>query len=108
VNRLLEGKREAADSNPPDLDPGGPTPLQVLGEKRRRDEAKQQEDDDELVKLSSKKTRSSSFVPRSPSSGTGLGNNAATAKKGFLSNMNKKISISFGSKRFKDKEEASK
>ncbi|ODQ70862.1 hypothetical protein LIPSTDRAFT_56782 [Lipomyces starkeyi NRRL Y-11557] len=108
VKWLSRVKRQAAYAISPDSEPTSLTPLQVLGEKRRRDEAKQ-DDDDELVKLSSKKTRSGGFSPKSPSSSSAAqGSNATTTKKGFLSSVNKKISISFGSKRFKDKEEAPK
>ncbi|KAK9370679.1 component of IIS longevity pathway SMK-1-domain-containing protein [Lipomyces kononenkoae] len=105
---LSEVKTQLPQATSLDLVPTSLTPLQALGEKRRRDESKQEEDD-ELVKLSSKKTRSGGFSPRSPpSSGAIQGVNTATAKKGFLSSMNKKISISFGSKRFKDKGEMPK
>ncbi|KAK9356176.1 component of IIS longevity pathway SMK-1-domain-containing protein [Lipomyces doorenjongii] len=109
VKWLSRVKRQAAHAISPDSEQHiSLTPLQSLGEKRRRDEA-QQEEDDELVKLSSKKTKSGGFAPKSSSSSTAAqGSNTATTKKGFLSSVNKKISISFGSKRFKDKEEASK
>ncbi|KAK9234802.1 component of IIS longevity pathway SMK-1-domain-containing protein [Lipomyces kononenkoae] len=91
-----------------ELAPTSLSPIQALGEKRRRDASKQEEDD-ELVKLSSKKTKPGALSPKSPpSSGAAQAVNTATAKKGFLSSMNKKISISFGSKRFKDKGEMSK
>ncbi|KAK9469286.1 component of IIS longevity pathway SMK-1-domain-containing protein [Lipomyces arxii] len=99
------GQSESEES----IGANGLTPLQVLGEKRRREEAKQEEED-ELVKIASKKKKLTGFETERKSSSPSPNSKAASipVKKGFFSNAGKKIAISLGAKRFKERDENAK